>query len=451
MPDAELYFITGADALADIFTWKRGRRAVRAGAPVRGLHPAGPRDGPADAGRDPVRQGDDGRDPGAGDLLDRLPRPAPAAGNRSGTSSPTASSSTSPSTTSTPRLELEHKVTATDHAVELVVAAARAASDKLAQQIIAFDVSEQLAITDAFVLASATNDRQVKLHRRRGRGQAARDRRQADPPRGRARRPLGAHRLRRDRRARAARGGAAVLRPRAALARLPDHPAARGRHRHQPWLTSSCCATAGPTGTPRAASRGRPTPSSTTLGHAQAEAVAPVLAALDALRAVVLRLRPRPHDGVVRRRGDCGLTPTYDARLREYSLGPREGLFHHEFEADAPAEYAEFVRANWDAVAGRREARRGRGPDGRRARRGRRRRVPTDGVALVVSHGAAIRTAVAALLGWPSERGACAARHGQLRLGGAAPASRPTRRGGCTPTTAPSRPARFQLPTTAVG
>ncbi|WP_372729185.1 ribosome silencing factor [Nocardioides sp.] len=53
-------------------------------------------------------------------------------------------------------------MTATEHALELVHAAARAASDKLAQQIIAFDVSEQLAITDAFVLASATNDRQVK-------------------------------------------------------------------------------------------------------------------------------------------------------------------------------------------------------------------------------------------------------------------------------------------------
>lgn len=51
---------------------------------------------------------------------------------------------------------------ATDHAVELVVAAARAASDKLAQQILAFDVSEQLAITDAFLLASAPNDRQVR-------------------------------------------------------------------------------------------------------------------------------------------------------------------------------------------------------------------------------------------------------------------------------------------------
>ena len=35
-------------------------------------------------------------------------------------------------------------------------------SDKLGQHIIAFDVSEQLVITDAFLLASATNDRQVK-------------------------------------------------------------------------------------------------------------------------------------------------------------------------------------------------------------------------------------------------------------------------------------------------
>jgi ribosome-associated protein len=53
-------------------------------------------------------------------------------------------------------------MTATDHAIELVQAAARAASDKQGEHILAFDVSEQLAITDAFVLASATNDRQVK-------------------------------------------------------------------------------------------------------------------------------------------------------------------------------------------------------------------------------------------------------------------------------------------------
>ncbi|MEO5854261.1 MAG: ribosome silencing factor [Nocardioides sp.] len=53
-------------------------------------------------------------------------------------------------------------MTATEHAVSLVELAARAAADKLATDIIAFDVSEQLAITDAFVLASASNDRQVK-------------------------------------------------------------------------------------------------------------------------------------------------------------------------------------------------------------------------------------------------------------------------------------------------
>lgn len=53
-------------------------------------------------------------------------------------------------------------MTATERAVELINAAARAASDKLAQNIVAFDVSEQLAITEAFLLASAGNERQVK-------------------------------------------------------------------------------------------------------------------------------------------------------------------------------------------------------------------------------------------------------------------------------------------------
>ena len=52
-------------------------------------------------------------------------------------------------------------MTATDHALELVQIAAAAAVDKLALQVIAFDVSVQLAITDAFVLASASNERQV--------------------------------------------------------------------------------------------------------------------------------------------------------------------------------------------------------------------------------------------------------------------------------------------------
>jgi ribosome-associated protein len=53
-------------------------------------------------------------------------------------------------------------MTATAHATELVAVAAQAAHDKKADQVLAFDVSEQIAITDAFVLASATNERAVK-------------------------------------------------------------------------------------------------------------------------------------------------------------------------------------------------------------------------------------------------------------------------------------------------
>jgi ribosome-associated protein len=53
-------------------------------------------------------------------------------------------------------------VTATERAVELVEIAAAAAADKLATDIIAYDVSDQLVITDAFLLCSASNDRQVR-------------------------------------------------------------------------------------------------------------------------------------------------------------------------------------------------------------------------------------------------------------------------------------------------
>lgn len=53
-------------------------------------------------------------------------------------------------------------MTATTDAVALAVAAAEAASDKLAEDIVALDVSDQLVITDVFVLCSAANDRQVR-------------------------------------------------------------------------------------------------------------------------------------------------------------------------------------------------------------------------------------------------------------------------------------------------
>ena len=52
-------------------------------------------------------------------------------------------------------------MTASERANQLVQVAAEAAAEKLAENIIAYDVSEQLIITDAFLLCSAANDRQV--------------------------------------------------------------------------------------------------------------------------------------------------------------------------------------------------------------------------------------------------------------------------------------------------
>jgi ribosome-associated protein len=53
-------------------------------------------------------------------------------------------------------------VTVTTETADLVRIAAEAAAEKLAQDIIAYDVSDQLVITDAFVLCSGRNDRQVR-------------------------------------------------------------------------------------------------------------------------------------------------------------------------------------------------------------------------------------------------------------------------------------------------
>lgn len=53
-------------------------------------------------------------------------------------------------------------MTASPRAVELALAAAQAAADKLARDIVVIDVSDRLAITDVFVIASADNERQVK-------------------------------------------------------------------------------------------------------------------------------------------------------------------------------------------------------------------------------------------------------------------------------------------------
>jgi ribosome-associated protein len=52
-------------------------------------------------------------------------------------------------------------VTATEQALSLTRTAAVAAADKLGTDIVAYDVSEQLAITDVFLVITAANERQV--------------------------------------------------------------------------------------------------------------------------------------------------------------------------------------------------------------------------------------------------------------------------------------------------
>ncbi len=51
---------------------------------------------------------------------------------------------------------------ASENAVKLTRLAAEAASDRLARDIVALDVSDHLVITDAFLLCSAPSDRQVR-------------------------------------------------------------------------------------------------------------------------------------------------------------------------------------------------------------------------------------------------------------------------------------------------
>jgi len=52
-------------------------------------------------------------------------------------------------------------MTATQEAIDMATVAAAAAAAKLADDVVVIDVSGQLVITDCFVIASASNERQV--------------------------------------------------------------------------------------------------------------------------------------------------------------------------------------------------------------------------------------------------------------------------------------------------
>ncbi len=98
-----------------------------------------------------------------------------------------------------------------------------------------------------------------------------------------------------------------------------------------------------------------------------------------------------------------GLEPTDDARLREFSLGEREGLTHDEYAAAAPEEFALFRQGYYDSAPGAEQT---------ASVRTRMTAVLGDLLAalapgetgVAVSHGAAVRVATGAMLDWPAEQ-----------------------------------------------
>ncbi|GAB3259095.1 histidine phosphatase family protein [Nocardioides dilutus] len=100
--------------------------------------------------------------------------------------------------------------------------------------------------------------------------------------------------------------------------------------------------------------------------------------------------------------GATGLEPVLDARLREFDLGERQGLTHDEYAAIAPEEFELFRQGYYDDA-----------PGAETVAEVRARMVAAlgemlaalgpDDTGIAVTHGAAARVAIAAMLGWPDD------------------------------------------------
>jgi len=138
-------------------------------------------------------------------------------------------------------------------------------------------------------------------------------------------------------------------------------------------------------------------------GHAQAQAVAPAIAALGPSLLISSDLqRARLTTEYVAKA--TGLSPAYDERLRECHLGERQGLTHEEYAALDPDEYAQFRAGDWDDIPGAETLAQvaDRFTDVLKETAA----VLEPGrTAVVVAHGAAIRTAMVHWLAWPLEVG----------------------------------------------
>ncbi|MEP9361436.1 histidine phosphatase family protein [Nocardioides sp. CN2-186] len=134
-------------------------------------------------------------------------------------------------------------------------------------------------------------------------------------------------------------------------------------------------------------------------GRRQAAETAPVIAAMGPV-ALWSSDSLRARDTAAYVAKECGLDPTYDARLREYYLAERQGLTHTEYAELAPEEFAAFRRGDFDVVPGGETA----VEVSARVRAALLELLASIGpgeLAVAVSHGAAIRDAVPVLLGWP--------------------------------------------------
>ena len=137
-------------------------------------------------------------------------------------------------------------------------------------------------------------------------------------------------------------------------------------------------------------------------GHAQARAVARHVAALRPVHLWSSDLsRAATTASYVGQA--CGLEPVTDARLREYSLGSREGWTHDDYAVRHPEEFAAFRTGDFDVV-----------PDGEGTIAVEKRMraalddliavTPEGGLSVAVSHGAALRVVIASLLSWDVEQ-----------------------------------------------
>jgi glucosyl-3-phosphoglycerate phosphatase len=148
-------------------------------------------------------------------------------------------------------------------------------------------------------------------------------------------------------------------------------------------------------------------------GHHQAAALAPVIAAMGPV-ALWCSDSARARQTAAYLAKETGLEPTYDARLREYHLGERQGLTHEEYAAAAPEEFAVFRTGDFDVVPGGETA--AEVCDRMTAALGELLASLGPGdLAVAVSHGAAIRDTVPVLLGWPVTQRA--ALHGLANCG----------------------------------